>query len=428
MSTLAIQGMQWGDEGKGKITDYFATKADIVVRSQGGNNAGHSIVVDGKRFACRLLPSGVFHKNTVNIIADGVTVNPTALIEEIDTLDKQGIKDIKLLISNRATILMPYHIDLDRARENALGKAKIGTTGRGIGPSYEDKASRLGLRMGDILDEDYLRERLEEVLPIKNLELRAFGAREYNIDELMAYFLPVRERLASLITDTSLYLDEQIAAGKKVLFEGAQGAMLCLTHGTYPYVTSSSPLATAIPLNAGLPFDMAPTICGITKAYCTRVGAGPFPSEIDGDDAVAIREKGHEYGVVTKRPRRIGWLDIMELKYVKRITGVKYSALMLLDVLSAVDTIKLCVGYTLNGKAINTMPSTVKEVGEIKPEYIELPSWKEDISSCKSFDELPLNAKNYVKKVEELTGIHFALISVGPDREQTIIRKELFND
>ena len=426
MSTLAIQGMQWGDEGKGKVTDYFSSRADVVVRSQGGNNAGHSIVYGGKRYALRLLPSGVFHKETTNVIADGVTVNPTGLIEELDSLNEQGIKDIKLIISNRATLLMPYHVALDKARENALGNAKIGTTGRGIGPSYEDKASRLGLRMGDILDKDYLKERLEEVLPLKNLELRAFGAKEYTVDELLEYLEPVRNRLSPLITDTSLYLEKAIKEGKRVLFEGAQGAMLCITHGTYPYVTSSSPLATAIPLNTGLPLDSVNTICGITKAYCTRVGAGPFPSEIDGDMAHAIREKGHEYGTVTKRPRRIGWLDLMELKYVARITGVKYSSLMLLDVLSAVDELKLCVGYKIDGKEIDTMPSTVKEVGKIEPVYITLPSWKEDISECKSFEELPLNAQNYVKKIEEITGIYFAFISVGADREETIIRKELF--
>ncbi len=426
MSTLAIQGMQWGDEGKGKVTDYFSSRADVVVRSQGGNNAGHSIVYGGKRYALRLLPSGVFHKETTNVLADGVTINPIALIEELDSLNEQGIKDIKLLISNRATILMPYHIALDKAREEALGNAKIGTTGKGIGPSYEDKASRLGLRMGDILDKEYLRVRLEEVLPLKNLELKAFGAKEYTVDELLEYLEVARKRLSSLITDTSLYLEGAIKEGKRVLFEGAQGAMLCITHGTYPYVTSSSPLATAIPLNTGLPLDSINTICGITKAYCTRVGAGPFPSEIEGEDAIAIREKGHEYGTVTKRPRRIGWLDLMQLKYSARITGVKYSSLMLLDVLSSVSELKLCVGYKLHGKEIDTMPSTVKEVGEIEPIYITLPSWKEDISKCKSFEELPLNAQNYIKKIEEITGIFFAIISVGPDREETIIRKELF--
>lgn len=426
MSTLAIQGMQWGDEGKGKITDFYASKADIVVRSQGGNNAGHSIEVNGKRYALRLLPSGVFHQDIVNIIADGVTVNPSALLEELDNLASQGINNPHLFISNRASILMPYHIDLDKAREAALGNAKIGTTGRGIGPSYEDKSSRLGLRMGDIIDEEYLKERLEEILPLKNIELRAFGAKEYTVEELLKYLEPARERLRKIIIDTSLYLSKAIKENKKVLFEGAQGAMLCLTHGTYPYVTSSSPLATAIPLNAGLPSDSIDNIVGITKAYCTRVGAGPFPSEIDNEEANLLREKGHEYGTVTHRPRRIGWLDIPELKYVARITGVKYSALMLLDVLSAVDEIKLCVGYKLNGKEIETMPSTVKEVGEIEPIYISMPSWKEEISSCKSFEELPLEAQNYISKVEELSGIKFVLISVGPDRNQSIIRKELF--
>lgn len=426
MSTLAIQGMQWGDEGKGKITDFYASKADIVVRSQGGNNAGHSIEVNGKRYALRLLPSGVFHQDIVNIIADGVTVNPSALLEELDNLASQGINNPHLFISNRASILMPYHIDLDKAREAALGNAKIGTTGRGIGPSYEDKSSRLGLRMGDIIDEEYLKERLEEILPLKNIELRAFGAKEYTVEELLKYLEPARERLGKIIIDTSLYLSKAIKENKKVLFEGAQGAMLCLTHGTYPYVTSSSPLATAIPLNAGLPSDSIDNIVGITKAYCTRVGAGPFPSEIDNEEADLLREKGHEYGTVTHRPRRIGWLDIPELKYVARITGVKYSALMLLDVLSAVDEIKLCVGYKLNGKEIETMPSTVKEVGQIEPIYISMPSWKEEISSCKSFEELPLEAQNYISKVEELSGIKFVLISVGPDRNQSIIRKELF--
>lgn len=426
MSTLAIQGMQWGDEGKGKITDFYASKADIVVRSQGGNNAGHSIEVNGKRYALRLLPSGVFHQDIVNIIADGVTVNPSALLEELDNLASQGINNPHLFISNRASILMPYHIDLDKAREAALGNAKIGTTGRGIGPSYEDKSSRLGLRMGDIIDEEYLKERLEEILPLKNIELRAFGAKEYTVEELLKYLEPARERLGKIIIDTSLYLSKAIKENKKVLFEGAQGAMLCLTHGTYPYVTSSSPLATAIPLNAGLPSDSIDNIVGITKAYCTRVGAGPFPSEIDNEEANLLREKGHEYGTVTHRPRRIGWLDIPELKYVARITGVKYSALMLLDVLSAVDEIKLCVGYKLNGKEIETMPSTVKEVGQIEPIYISMPSWKEEISSCKSFEELPLEAQNYISKVEELSGIKFVLISVGPDRNQSIIRKELF--
>lgn len=426
MSTLAIQGMQWGDEGKGKITDFYASKADIVVRSQGGNNAGHSIEVNGKRYALRLLPSGVFHQDIVNIIADGVTVNPSALLEELDNLASQGINNPHLFISNRATILMPYHIDLDKAREAALGNAKIGTTGRGIGPSYEDKSSRLGLRMGDVIDEEYLKERLEEILPLKNIELRAFGAKEYTVEELLKYLEPARERLGKIIIDTSLYLSKAIKENKKVLFEGAQGAMLCLTHGTYPYVTSSSPLATAIPLNAGLPSDSIDNIVGITKAYCTRVGAGPFPSEIDNEEADLLREKGHEYGTVTHRPRRIGWLDIPELKYVARITGVKYSALMLLDVLSAVDEIKLCVGYKLNGKEIETMPSTVKEVGQIEPIYISMPSWKKEISSCKSFEELPLEAQNYISKVEELSGIKFVLISVGPDRNQSIIRKELF--
>ena len=426
MPSLAIQGMQWGDEGKGKITDYFASHADLVVRTQGGNNAGHSIEHQGKRYALRLLPSGVFQPHVVNVIADGVVVNPAALLEEMDLLESEGISSFHLLLSSRASILMPYHIALDAAREQALGNAKIGTTGRGIGPCYEDRASRVGLRLGDLLVESYLKERLSEALAIKNRELAAFGAKTYTIEELLAWLEPARKRLSSYIIDTSEYLSHALEEGKKVLFEGAQGAMLCLTHGTYPYVTSSSPLCTAIPLNAGLPLTAVNHAIGITKVYCTRVGAGPFPSEIEGELAQKIRDAGHEYGTVTKRPRRIGWLDIPELRYVHRITGVKDSALMLLDVLGSVDEIRLCTGYTLHGKAIDTMPSTIPEVSEIVPTYLSMPSWKGDISHCKTYEELPLEARNYIEKVEELSGLSFVIISVGADRDATIVRKDIF--
>jgi len=429
MAVLAIQGMQWGDEGKGKITDFYAAKAEYVVRSQGGNNAGHSIVRDGRRFAVRLVPSGIFQKGVINVIADGVVVNPEALLQELESLEEQGIQDYRLLVSTRANVLLPYHAELDKAKESLLGGKKIGTTGRGIGPCYTDKAARLNVRMGDLLEPSYLKERLGEILAVKNVELAAYGLKTRTVEEVYDYLMGLYGKLKSRISivDTSFVLNQALKEGKKVLFEGAQGAMLCLDHGTYPYVTSSSPLASTIPLMAGIPASaLSDHILGITKAYTTRVGAGPFPTEIFGETADVLRERGHEYGVVTHRPRRIGWLDTAELNYVISLTGVKHLALMLLDVLSAVDEIRIGVGYEIDGKRVDTVPGCLSTYERAKPVYVTVPSWKEDISSCRSFDELPENAKNYVRTVEKLTGTEVVCLSVGPDEKQTIVRKEIF--
>lgn len=426
MKTLAIEGMQWGDEGKGKVTDFCASHADIVVRSQGGNNAGHSIEHHGVRYALRLLPSGILNPDTVNVIADGVVINPKAMLEELRILSEKGISSYQLLISKRATLLMPYHIEIDKAREEALGDKKIGTTKNGIGPCYEDRASRLSLRVGDLLDIESLQERVESILPLKNLELKAYGGKEFSFEEIMAMLLEVREALLPHIIDTTAYLQKALKEGKKILFEGAQGAMLCMTYGTFPFVTSSSPLATAIPNNTGLPLTAVEDVLGIMKAYTTRVGAGPFPTEIDGPLADSIREKGHEFGTVTHRPRRVGWLDLPQLKYVIEISGIKRVALMLLDVLSAVDELKLCTGYFIDGKEIDYMPSTVAELEKVEPQFITMPSWKEDISSIRNYDELPLNCRRYLETIEEKLGVKIAMVSVGPDKEATILREELF--
>lgn len=426
MSTLAIEGMQWGDEGKGKITDYYAAKADVVVRSQGGNNAGHSIQHNGVRYALRLLPSGILNPNVTNVLADGMVINPFSLLEEIKNLKEKGIEKFNLIISTRATVLLPYHQELDKARENALGDKKIGTTKNGIGPAYEDKAARLSIRMGDLLDKEYLHERLETVVPLKNLELKAYGGETFEIEKLYQDLLAVGEKLHSYIIDTTVFLHNAIKDGKKVLFEGAQGSMLCLNYGTFPYVTSSSPLATAIPNNTGLPLDSVNEVLGIMKAYTTRVGAGPFPSEFDDEDAHNIREKGHEYGTVTKRPRRVGWLDIPQLRYVKNITGIKHVAIMLLDVLSAVKNIKIVTKYFIDGKEIDYMPSTVSELSKVTTESITLPSWTEDISSCKTYEDLPVNCRNYLETIEKLLDIEISLISVSPEMNATIIKKDLF--
>lgn len=426
MKTLAIEGMQWGDEGKGKVTDFCASHADIVVRSQGGNNAGHSIEHHGVRYALRLLPSGILNPDTVNVIADGVVINLKAMLEELRILSEKGISSYQLLISKRATLLMPYHIEIDKAREEALGDKKIGTTKNGIGPCYEDRASRLSLRVGDLLDIESLQERVESILPLKNLELKAYGGKEFSVEEIMAMLLEVREALLPHIIDTTAYLQKALKEGKKILFEGAQGAMLCMTYGTFPFVTSSSPLATAIPNNTGLPLTAVEDVLGIMKAYTTRVGAGPFPTEIDGPLADSIREKGHEFGTVTHRPRRVGWLDLPQLKYVIEISGIKRVALMLLDVLSAVDELKLCTGYFIDGKEIDYMPSTVAELEKVEPQFITMPSWKEDISSIRNYDELPLNCRRYLETIEEKLGVKIAMVSVGPDKEATILREELF--
>lgn len=426
MRTLAIEGMQWGDEGKGKITDYCATKAQIVVRSQGGNNAGHTIEHHGVRYALRLLPSGILNKDTVNVLADGMVINPTSLITEMNNIHEKGVKDFKLMISKRATLLMPYHVELDIARENALGENKIGTTKNGIGPCYEDRAARLSIRVGDLLYPEFLKERVHEVLPLKNKELLAYGGKQFSEEEIYDELMKDREVLLPFIADTTTFLQNSYKEGKKILFEGAQGAMLCLTYGTFPYVTSSSPLATAIPSNTGLPLTAVEGVLGVMKAYTTRVGEGPFPSEINNEIGNLIREKGHEYGTVTHRPRRVGWLDIPQLKYVKNISGITHCAIMLLDVLSAVDEIKICTGYTLNGEKIDFMPSNVMELSLVKPEFITLPSWKEDISTCKTFDELPLNCKNYISTIEKYLGVSIDIISVSPDKDGTILRKEVF--
>ena len=426
MRTLAIEGMQWGDEGKGKITDYCATKAQIVVRSQGGTNAGHTIEHHGVRYALRLLPSGILNKDTVNVLADGMVINPTSLITEMNNIHEKGVKDFKLMISKRATLLMPYHVELDIARENALGENKIGTTKNGIGPCYEDRAARLSIRVGDLLYPEFLKERVHEVLPLKNKELLAYGGKQFSEEEIYDELMKDREVLLPFIADTTTFLQNSYKEGKKILFEGAQGAMLCLTYGTFPYVTSSSPLATAIPSNTGLPLTAVEGVLGVMKAYTTRVGEGPFPSEINNEIGNLIREKGHEYGTVTHRPRRVGWLDIPQLKYVKNISGITHCAIMLLDVLSAVDEIKICTGYTLNGEKIDFMPSNVMELSLVKPEFITLPSWKEDISTCKTVDELPLNCKNYISTIEKYLGVSIDIISVSPDKDGTILRKEVF--
>ncbi len=426
MSTLVVVGSQWGDEGKGKITDYLAQEADVVVRSQGGNNAGHTITFDGNKFALRSIPSGIFNPKIKNVMANGMVINPKQMLEELRGLEERGIKEYQLFISNRAHIVLPYHEALDGAYENLKGDKKIGTTKRGIGPCYSDKVNRIGIRIADLIEPEIFKEKLKDVLIIKNKELEMLGERTFTVDEIYNEYVEYGKQIKPFVCDTALLLEEEIEKDSKILFEGAQGVMLCIDHGTYPYVTSSSPTGASVPLNSGIAPRNVQNVLGICKAYTTRVGEGPFPTEIEGDLAHYIRERGHEYGTVTKRPRRVGYLDCVALNYARRVSGINYLSLMLFDVLSGIKELKICYAYELDGKLINTVPASLNELNRCKPVYLTIPGWDEDISNVKSFDELPLNAKNYIRKIEELTKTEVVLFSVGPDREQTILLKEFF--
>lgn len=427
--TLVVVGSQWGDEGKGKITDYFATRADMVVRYQGGNNAGHTVVFDGQKYSLQSIPSGIFNPKTVNVMGNGMVVNPVSVCAELDKLHDRGITDYQLFISNRAAMVMPWHPMLDGAYEKGKGDKMIGTTKKGIGPAYADKYSRVGLRMGDLLEPDYFRERLEAALDVKNRELEMLGLEKFDADQVYEQYMELAKRLGPMICDTSDLINRALLEDdKRILFEGAQGQMLCIEHGTYPFVTSSSPSAASVPVGAGIAPKWIRNVVGVAKAYCTRVGAGPFPTELFDEIGDGIRERGHEYGTVTGRPRRVGWFDAVVGRYTSRLAGTTHWAVMLLDVLSGLDTIKICTAYELDGKQIQTPPSTIASLARCKPVFIEMPGWKEDISGYREFDELPENAKNYVRKLEEVTGTPVGMISVGPDRKQTIIVDKSLNN
>jgi adenylosuccinate synthase len=422
MQTVVVVGTQWGDEGKGKITDFLAQRSDIVVRYQGGNNAGHTIVLDGKKYALHSIPSGILNPSIQNILANGMVINPKALLIELDKLEGM---DYKVAISDRAHVIMPYHLMLDEAKEASLTH-KIGTTHKGIGPAYTDKAERTGLRMGEFVNEELFKSRLSEILIQKNQQLALYGKKPLAFDDIFLEYKVYADRLRPFVTNTSILINEAISKGKKVLFEGAQGTLLCLDHGTYPFVTSSSPTAASVPINTGVAPWLINGAIGVTKAYTTRVGSGPMPTELNDDIASYIREKGHEYGTTTGRARRVGWLDLVLIKHAKTSGGLSGLAVTLLDVLSNIDTLKVCVAYELDGKVIDYIPSLVNDFGRVTPVYVELKGFKEDITGVKSFEELPLAAQQYIKFIEDQTGIKVVIFSVGPDRNQTIIIDDIF--
>ncbi len=421
---LVVIGSQWGDEGKGKITDYFACRADMVVRYQGGNNAGHTVVFDGHKYSLQSIPSGIFNPKTKNVMANGMVINPQSVVDELEKLHSQGITDYQLYISDRAAVVMPYHSALDGAYEAIKGGSQIGTTKKGIGPAYSDKYSRVGIRMGDLLEPEYFAARLREALEIKNMELKMLGLATFEFEALYEQYMALAEKIGHMICDTSALINKALESDQKVLFEGAQGMMLCIDHGTYPYVTSSTPSSASVPVGAGVSPKWIDNVLGVAKAYCTRVGEGPFPTELFDSRAEEIRERGHEYGTVTGRPRRVGWFDAVVARYVSRLAGIDSWALMLFDVLSGLDKVSICVGYEVDGEVIENPPATIAKLARCKPVLIELDGWKEDISDVKSFEALPEAAKAYVRKIEEVTGVKVGVISVGADRSKTIIIDE----
>ncbi len=428
MPVLVVVGAQWGDEGKGKIIDLLTERADVVARYQGGHNAGHTVVVGMDEFILHLIPSGILHKGKKCIIGNGVVVDPAALIEEMDGLIKRGIKfDTNLLISRNAHLIMPYHKAIDVASERLKGNKKIGTTGRGIGPAYADKINRRGIRMADLLSPDRFREKLTINIGEANFLLeRFYNAPLIHQDEVYAEYLRYAQRLKKYITDTTLYINEAVAKKKKVLAEGAQGTHLDVDHGTYPFVTSSSPTAGGACTGLGIGPNTISEIVGIVKAYTTRVGSGPFPTEQENAMGEHLRERGREYGATTGRARRCGWMDTLIVRHAVRVNGFTSIALTKLDVLDTLDEIKICVGYKHKGKLYKEMPSDLEVLEQCTPQYISLPGWKQTTIGIKKYAQLPKKARAYVEKVCKLCGVKPSIISTGARRDETIILERPF--
>jgi adenylosuccinate synthase len=429
MANVAVVGTQWGDEGKGKVVDYLSAKADLVVRFQGGNNAGHTLVVCGEKTICHLIPSGILHKGRKCFIGNGVVLDPEVLLEEMEDLRKKGV-DVSpecLGLSEKTHIIMPYHRAIDVAREAAKGKDKIGTTGRGIGPCYEDKAGRTGIRAGDLLEPDTLEEKIRTNLKEKNFYLTKFlNAEPLEFQPIYDRYLAIGEILKPHLTNVSLEIDQALRQGKQILFEGAQGTHLDIDHGTYPYVTSSNPISGTACSGAGVGPDKLHHILGIVKAYTTRVGAGPFPTELTDEIGNYMQERGCEFGATTGRRRRCGWLDLVAVKDAARLNGLTSLSVTKLDVLTGLKTLKIAVAYELDGKRVESMPASLKKLSRCVPIYEELPGWQEDISSTRTWNELPSAARNYLKRIEQVIEVPFSIISVGPGREESIILEDPF--
>ncbi len=431
MSVVVLVGAQWGDEGKGKLVDFLSSNAQMVVRFQGGNNAGHTLVVEGEETIFHLVPSGALNPETICAIGNGVVIDPIVLIEELDYLEEKGLLDNKdrILISDRASIIMPYHKVQDKAGEKKKGKSAIGTTGRGIGPTYSDKIARHGIRAHHLLDMDRLARRLELVLEEKNLYLKhVLDERTFTADEIIEEFKGYAEKLKGYIGNVSMAITEAAKEGKSVLYEGAQGALLDIEHGTYPFVTSSNTISGAACTGSGVGPLLIDRVLGISKAYTTRVGEGPFPTELEDEIGKKLRDVGAEYGATTGRPRRCGWLDGFALAYSARINGLSDLAVTKMDVLTGIDPIKICVGYKCGDETLEDFPPDLEILADCEPVLEEIPGWTEDITGARKLSDLPENAINYLKKMEEISGVKVSLVSVGKDREETIVINNLFSD
>ncbi|MGZ9526246.1 adenylosuccinate synthase [Staphylococcus epidermidis] len=427
MSSIVVVGTQWGDEGKGKITDFLAEQADVIARFSGGNNAGHTIQFGGETYKLHLVPSGIFYKDKLAVIGNGVVVDPVALLKELDGLNERGISTDNLRISNRAQVILPYHLAQDEYEERRRGDNKIGTTKKGIGPAYVDKAQRIGIRMAELLEKETFERRLKENIEYKNAYFKGmFNETCPTFDEIFDEYYAAGQRLKDYVTDTAKILDDANVADEKVLFEGAQGVMLDIDHGTYPFVTSSNPVAGNVTVGTGVGPTSVSKVIGVCKSYTSRVGDGPFPTELFDEDGHHIREVGREYGTTTGRPRRVGWFDSVVLRHSRRVSGITDLSINSIDVLTGLDTVKICTAYELDGEKITEYPANLDQLRRCKPIFEELPGWTEDITGCRSLDELPENARNYLERISELCGVHISIFSVGPDREQTNLLEQLW--
>ncbi|MEK5445099.1 adenylosuccinate synthase [Fredinandcohnia sp. FSL W7-1320] len=428
MSAVVVVGTQWGDEGKGKITDFLSEQAEVVARYQGGNNAGHTIVFNGETYKLHLIPSGIFYSEKICVIGNGMVVDPKALVKELAYLHDKGVQTDNLRISNRAHVILPYHIKLDELEEEYKGINKIGTTKKGIGPAYMDKASRVGIRIADLLDREVFEEKLSHNLTEKNrLFEKVYETQGFTLEDIVDEYYEYGQQIVQYVCDTSVVLNDALDDGRRVLFEGAQGVMLDIDQGTYPFVTSSNPVAGGVTIGSGVGPTKINSVVGVSKAYTTRVGDGPFPTELNDEIGHQIREVGREYGTTTGRPRRVGWFDAVVVRHARRVSGVTDLSLNSIDVLTGIETLKICVAYRHKGELIEEYPASLKVLAECEPVYEEFPGWTEDITGVKKLEELPENARNYVERISQLTGIPLSVFSVGPDRTQTNVVRNIYS-
>lgn len=427
MPSVVVVGTQWGDEGKGKITDFLSENAEVIARYQGGNNAGHTIIFGGETYKLHLVPSGIFYKEKTSVIGNGMVVDPKALVGELKGLQDRGVNTDNLRISNRAHVILPYHLKQDLVEEKSRGENKIGTTGKGIGPAYMDKAARIGIRVADLLDHEVFEMKLRMNLKEKNrLFEKMYDTEGFNIEDILEEYYGYGQELSKYVTDTSKVLNDSLDQARRVLFEGAQGVMLDIDQGTYPFVTSSNPVAGGVTIGSGVGPTKIDHVVGVCKAYTSRVGDGPFPTELFDDVGDQIRTVGKEFGTTTGRPRRIGWFDSVVVRHARRVSGLTDLSVNSIDVLTGLDTVKICTAYEYKGETITEYPANLRMLAECTPIYEELPGWTEDITKCKTLDELPDNARHYLERIAQLTDVTISIFSVGPDRTQTNVIKSVW--